>query len=35
MRYLVLAREDLTNQVEGWALQNKTTRACAGFSLRR
>ena len=27
MRYLVLAREDLTNQVEGRALQNKTTAA--------
>ena len=27
MRYLVLAREDLTNQVEGRALTNKTTEA--------
>ena len=25
MKYLVLAREDLTNQVEGRALTNKTT----------
>ena len=31
MKYLVLAREDLTNQVEGRALTNKTTAACANF----
>ena len=31
MRYLVLAREDLTNQVEGRALQNKTTTAMCQF----
>ena len=31
MRYLVLAREDLTNQVEGRALQNKTTAAVCRF----
>ena len=29
--YLVLAREDLTNQVEGRALQNKTTAAVCRF----
>ena len=31
MRYLVLAREDLTNQVEGRALQNKTTAAVCRY----
>jgi hypothetical protein len=31
MRYLVLAREDLTNQVEGRALQNKTTAGVCRF----
>jgi hypothetical protein len=31
MRYLVLAREDLTNQVEGRALQSKTTAAVCRF----
>jgi hypothetical protein len=31
MRYLVLARENLTNQVEGRALQNKTTAAVCRF----
>jgi transposase InsO family protein len=31
MRYLVLAREDLTNQVEGRALQNKTTASACPF----
>jgi hypothetical protein len=31
MRYLVLAREDLTNQVEGRALQNKTTASMCRF----
>ena len=31
MQYLVLAREDLTNQVEGRALQNKTTAAVCRF----
>jgi hypothetical protein len=31
MRYLVLAREDLTNQVEGRALQNKTTTGVCQF----
>jgi hypothetical protein len=31
MRYLVLAREDLTNQVEGRALQNKTTASVCRF----
>ena len=31
MRYLVLAREDLTNQVEGRALPNKTTVAVCRF----
>ena len=30
-RYLVLAREDLTNQVEGRALTNKTTAAVCKF----
>ena len=30
-RYLVLAREDLTNQVEGRALTNKTTAALCRF----
>ena len=30
-RYLVLAREDLTNQVEGRALTNKTTTAVCRF----
>ena len=30
-RYLVLAREDLTNQVEGRALTNKTTAAVCRF----
>ena len=33
MRYLVLAREDLTNQVEGRALRNKTTSAVCKFLL--
>ena len=31
MRYLVLAREDLTNQVEGRALPNKTIAAVCRF----
>ena len=31
MRYLVLAREDLMNQVEGRALQNKTTTVVCRF----
>ena len=31
MRYLVLAREDLTNQVEGRALRNKTTAVVCKF----
>ena len=31
MRYLVLVREDLTNQVEGRALQNKMTAAVCRF----
>jgi hypothetical protein len=31
MRYLVLAREDLTNQVEGRVLQNKTTAGVCWF----
>ena len=31
MRYLVLAREDLTNQVKGGALQNKTTATVCRF----
>jgi hypothetical protein len=31
MRYLVLAREDLTNQVEGRTLQNKTTAGVCRF----
>jgi hypothetical protein len=31
MRYLVLAREDLTNQVEGRALQNKTIAGVCRF----
>jgi hypothetical protein len=31
MRYLVVAREDLTNQVEGQALQNKTTAGVCRF----
>ena len=31
MRYLVLAREDLTNQVEGRAVQNKTIVAMCCF----
>jgi hypothetical protein len=31
MRYLVLPREDLTNQVEGQALQSKTTAAMCRF----
>jgi hypothetical protein len=31
MQYLVLAREDLTNQVEGRALQNKTTAGVCRF----
>ena len=31
MRYLVLAREDLTNQVEGRALRNKTTTVVSRF----
>ena len=31
MRYLVLAREDLTNQVEGHTLQNKMTVAVCQF----
>jgi transposase InsO family protein len=31
MQYLVLAREDLTNQVEGRALQNKTTAIVCRF----
>jgi hypothetical protein len=31
MRYLVLAREDLTNQVEGRVLQNKTTASVCQF----
>jgi transposase InsO family protein len=33
MKYLVLAREDLTNQVEGRALTNKTTSAVCKFLL--
>ena len=33
MRYLVLAREDLTNQVEGRPLRQKTTRAVCKFLL--
>ena len=33
MKYLVLAREDLTNQVEGRALANKTTAAVCKFLL--
>ena len=33
MKYLVLAREDLTNQVEGRALTNKTTTAVCKFLL--
>ena len=31
MRYLVLAQEDLTNQVEGRALQHKTTAVVCRF----
>ena len=31
MKYLVLAREDLTNQVEGRTLANKTTLAISKF----
>ena len=31
MQYLMLARDDLTNQVEGHALQNKTTEAICWF----
>ena len=31
MRYLVLVREDLKNQVEGRALTNKTIAAVCGF----
>ena len=31
MKYLVLAREDLTNQVEGRALTNKTTAVVCKF----
>ena len=31
--YLVLAKEDLTNQVEGRALQNKTTAAVCRFRI--
>ena len=34
MKYLVLAREDLTNQVEGRALRNKTTSAVCKFLLK-
>ena len=34
MPYLVLAREDLTNQVEGRALQNKTTAAVCRFLIK-
>ncbi|RYA37524.1 hypothetical protein DD606_26345 [Enterobacter cloacae complex sp. GF14B] len=33
MRYLVLAQEDLTNQVEGRALRAKTTEAVCKFLL--
>ena len=33
MRYLVLAREDLTNQVEGRPIRQKTTRAISKFLL--
>ena len=33
MRYIVLAREDLTNEVEGKALRNKTTKAVCNFLL--
>ena len=33
MKYLVLARKDLTNQVEGRALRNKTTSAVCKFLL--
>ena len=33
MKYLVLAREDLTNQVEGRVLRNKTTSAVCKFLL--
>ena len=34
MKYLVLAREDLTNQVEGRALRNKQLRGFVSFSLK-
>ena len=33
MRYLVLAREDLTNQVEGRPLRQKTTKVVGKFLL--
>ena len=33
MRYIVLAREDLANQVEGQALRSKTTSAICKFLL--
>ena len=34
MKYLVLAREDLTNQVEGRALTNKVTTTVCKFLLK-
>ena len=34
MRYLVWAQEDLMNQVEGRALQNKTTAAVCRFLIK-
>ena len=34
MRYLVLAREDLTNKVEGRALANKTIAAVCKFLIK-
>ena len=33
MKYLVLAREDLTSQVEGWALANKAMKTICKFVL--
>ena len=33
MQYIVLAKEDLTNRVEGRALRTKTTRAVCRFLL--
>ena len=35
MRYLVLAREDLTNQVEGRALPNKTITVVCQFLIEK